>query len=302
MQNSELNKIDLAWPTAELENVDSCPYCAGVSRSIAYQNVQDWSFYGAAGKWNYWNCSNCEALFLSPRPTEASIGKAYTTYYTHSAGGTSLLQNFKTRLKNECYYHWCGADIAPRLNVPLPLGFVFSPFKRFINLPFELAQLVHRPKGRLLDLGCGSGKSLLIAKQLGWDVVGLEIDPSAVKAAREQGLNVVQGDFRQLKQFKNEFDGIICSHVLEHVHFPLELLQLITEALRPKGVLMLSLPNALSHVRFQYGANWRGLEAPRHLGIPTLQKVTKLLAGLGYEDIQQTNVNNLTVVDRKSVV
>jgi 2-polyprenyl-3-methyl-5-hydroxy-6-metoxy-1,4-benzoquinol methylase len=297
MTTPDFHRIDQDWPVHELENVDACPYCAATKRTLAYKDVQDWSFYGAAGKWSYWNCDECEALYLNPRPTESSIGKAYTTYYTHSTGGTSLLQNFKTRLKNECFFHWRQADISPRLNIPAPLAFLFTPLKKFINLPFELEQLVSKPKGKLLDVGCGSGKSLLIAKQLGWDVTGIEIDPSAVKAARAQGLNIIEGDFRQLKQLENEFDCIICSHVLEHVHFPLELLALLTQALRPQGIVLLSLPNAASHVRAEFGANWRGLEAPRHLGIPSLHKLTELLTSFGYTDIQQTKVNNLTVVE-----
>lgn len=297
MKTPDFSKIDQPWPEAELESVGACPYCKITACTLAYKDVQDWSFYGASGKWNYWNCSNCEALYLNPRPIETSIGKAYTTYYTHSAGGTSVLQNIKTRLKNECFYHWRQADISPRLNVPSLFAFIFAPFKKFINTPFELEQLVNMPKGKLLDVGCGSGKSLLLAKQLGWEVTGLEIDPNAVKAAREQGLTVVEGDFRQLKQFANQFDCIICSHVLEHVHYPLELLQLLTEALRPQGVVLLSLPNALSHVRAEFGSNWRGLEAPRHLGIPTLHKLIELLTSLGYGNIKQTNVNNLTVVE-----
>jgi 2-polyprenyl-3-methyl-5-hydroxy-6-metoxy-1,4-benzoquinol methylase len=297
MKRPDFSKIDQPWPETELENVDSCPYCKSTERSIAYKDVQDWSFYGASGKWSYWNCLSCEALYLNPRPKEASIGKAYATYYTHSAGGTSLRQSIKTRLKNECFYHWRQAEISPRLNVPVHLGFIFTPLKKFIHLPFELEHLIKKPKGKLLDVGCGSGSSLLVAKQLGWDVTGLEIDPSAVKAARELGLNIVEGDFRQLKQFENQFDCIICSHVLEHVHFPLELLGMLTQALRPQGLLLLSLPNAKSHVREEFGADWRGLEAPRHIGIPSLQKLTELLKNLEYEDIHQTHVNNLTVVE-----
>lgn len=297
MTKPDFHRIDQAWPAHELENVAACPYCAATSRTLAYKDVQDWSFYGAAGKWSYWNCNECEALYLNPRPTETSIGKAYTTYYTHSAGGTSALQNFKISLKNECFFHWKNADMQPRLKLPQSLSFLLLPFKKFINLPFELNQLVQQRKGKLLDVGCGSGRSLLSAQQLGWDVTGLEIDPNAVKAAREQGLTVIEGDFRQLKQLENQFDCIICSHVLEHVHFPLELLELLTQALRPQGVLLLSLPNAKSHVREEFGADWRGLEAPRHLGIPSLKKLTALLEGLNFQDIRQTNVDNLTVVE-----
>lgn len=290
-------KIDQAWPSDELESVDACPYCAATDRTLAYKDVQDWSFYGAAGKWSYWRCRSCEALYLNPRPTEISIEKAYNTYYTHNSEGTSQLQNLKVRLKNECFFHWINTDLQPRFHLPRACSFLFHPLKFFIYQPVELKHLMKQPKGKLLDVGCGSGNSLLSAKQLGWDVTGLEIDPKAVKAARQQGLNVIEGDFRQLKQLEKQFDCIICSHVLEHVHFPLELLEMLTQALRPQGVLLISMPNAKSHVLEEFGADWRGLEAPRHLGIPSLQKLTELLKNLGFADIHQTNAYNLTVVE-----
>ncbi|MBT7329491.1 MAG: class I SAM-dependent methyltransferase, partial [Oceanospirillaceae bacterium] len=40
------------------------------------------------------------------------------------------------------------------------------------------------PKGSLMDVGCGSGQTLSLAKQLGWQAMGVEIDPAAVRAAR----------------------------------------------------------------------------------------------------------------------
>lgn len=296
-KNPDTSRIDQEWPTDELESVKACPYCTSTRAELAYSDVQDWSFYAAAGKWTYWNCVSCEALYLNPRPTESSIGKAYSTYYTHSASMKSILEDFKTRLKNECFYHWVKADLAPRLHIPRVISFIFLPLKKILQPPFELFHLSQPKKGKLLDVGCGSGNTVLSAKQLGWDAIGLEIDPRAVLAAKQRGLQVIEGDFRELKKLKKQFDCIVCSHVLEHVHFPLELLQSMTDALKPDGVLLLSLPNSKSHVREEFGANWRGLEAPRHLGIPSFETLTELLVGLNYENIHQTSVYNLTVVE-----
>ena len=126
-----------------------------------------------------------------------------------------------------------------------------------------------------------------IAKDLGWDITGLEIDPNAVKAAKEQGLNVIEGSFNHLAQVTESFDCVICSHVLEHVYEPSTLIDLLTKKVKPQGVLLLSLPNSKSHVRSLYGANWRGVEAPRHLGIPALSKVVELLRAKGFSNAQQ---------------
>lgn len=269
MKKPDTRLIDQPWPESELEHVDACPYCGSKDRTLAYKDVQDWSFYSAPGKWTYWDCKRCEALYLSPRPTEASIGKAYANYYTHNSNNQSLILSFKTLLRNECFSHWLNTHIMPRLNLPRALSFLLSPLKNFIKIPFELAVLADLPKGRLLDVGCGSGNKLILAKQLGWDVTGLEIDSNAVMTARKQRLNVIEGGFRDLANFDNKFDCIICSHVLEHVYNPIEMLELLTKSLKPGGTLLLSLPNSKSCVREMFGANWRGLEAPRHIAIPS---------------------------------
>lgn len=295
MKNFDISIINQPWPESELENVEACPYCGSKERTLAYKDVQDWSFYCAPGKWMYWDCKECEALYLNPRPTEVSIGKAYASYYTHGSSEDFLKQKIKTQLKNECFSHWLNTSIAPRLNLPKSLGFLLNPLKKMIFLPFELEHLAALPKGKLLDVGCGSGNMLMIAKELGWDVTGLEIDPNAVKAARKQGLNVIEGDCRKLEQLSNGYDCVICSHVLEHVHQPLMLLELLVNAVKPQGVLLLSLPNALSHVRTQFGESWRGLEAPRHVAIPTFKKAIEYLNKFGCTVINQVTVYNITI-------
>jgi 2-polyprenyl-3-methyl-5-hydroxy-6-metoxy-1,4-benzoquinol methylase len=269
MKKPDTSIIDQPWPESELEHVDSCPYCGSKERTLAYKDVQDWSFYSAPGKWMYWDCKGCEALYLNPRPKEESIGKAYASYYTHNSNSESLLCLLKTRLRNECFSHWLKTNVTPRLNLPKALSFLLVPFKSLIKIPFELTALADLPKGQILDVGCGNGNKLILAKQLGWDVTGLEIDPNAVMIARNQKLNVKEGSYKDLANFVNEFDCIICSHVLEHVYNPVEMLKLLTQSLKPGGTLLLSLPNSKSRVREMFGANWRGLEAPRHIAIPS---------------------------------
>ena len=295
MKTPNSSIIDNPWPKHELEVVNSCPYCDSKDRSLIFKNVQDWSFYCAPGKWNYWSCYKCSALYLNPRPMEKSIGKAYGNYYTHEPSNTSLRSKIKNRLRNECFSHWFGIDINPRLNIPKFLGPILNLLKILLHAPYELETLVKQPKGKLLDVGCGSGNMLEVAKQIGWDVTGLEVDKSAVYAARMKSLNVIEGDFRKLKQHLNVFDCIVCSHVLEHVHTPLDLLSLLSNSLKPGGVLLLSLPNAKSHLRTRFGINWRGLEAPRHISIPMLEEIIKSLTSLGFVKINQNNIYGATL-------
>jgi SAM-dependent methyltransferase len=131
-------------------------------------------------------------------------------------------------------------------------------------------------------VGCGEGRTVVLAQQLGWDAMGIEIDPTAVRAAQKTGLNILEGDYNQLTKYEKQFDCIMCSHVLEHVHEPRDFLKKLQSALKPGGVLLLTLPNSLSALRRHFGANWRGLEAPRHLCIPSEPTLIQILKSAGF--------------------
>ena len=281
-------RINQPWPATALEHVDACPYCASVDRDLAYSETQDWTFESAPGRWSYWRCLQCSALYLNPRPTVPSIGQAYARYYTHNAGSLSLWARLKRRLVNECLSHWYQVNLNPRLSLPRCFSWVLTPLKSLLVVPFGFESLVRLPKGRLLDVGCGSGGFLAVAQQLGWDCFGLELDPAAVKAARQRGLDVEEGAYDRLVQYPERFDCIVCSHVLEHVHTPLDLLDKLGRALKPGGTLLLSAPNAMSRASDFFGPYWRGLEAPRHLAIPAALFLRESLDAMGWRVSQQT--------------
>ena len=285
--------LDQEWPREDLERVHACPYCGSHERTLAYGDVQDWSFHCAPGKWNYWDCVNCQSLYLDPRPTRSTIGRAYAKYYTHSSGEpAAFLHTMKARLRNECLSQKLNANIEPRLHLPKILdGFIALIGKR-VSVPFGWLTLANHPKGRFMDVGCGAGLTVALARQLGWDAMGLEIDPAAVRTAQQSGLNILESTYEQLTQYEQQFDCIVCSHVLEHVHDPRDLLAKLKVAIKPGGMLLLSLPNSLSALRHYFGANWRGLEAPRHLSIPSDPQLMKLLAESGFS-IQSMADNQL---------
>lgn len=278
------------WPTSDLENVINCPYCGSEKRTLIYQSVRDYFFLIAPGEWDYWECADCRALYLNPRPTEDSIGRAYTSYYTHSPVRPSFFRNLKLRLKYECFSHWLGVNLKPRFGLPKLIGYLLFPLKHFIRIPFEVMFLATSSRGKLIDVGCGGGVTLSLARQMGWRVSGLELDPLACKAANNIGLNVIQGDYSKLSEITEKFDCVLCSHVLEHVHDPVNMLGLMAARMKVNGHLILSLPNAHSDLRFRFGKFWRGLEAPRHISIPTINVIISILESLGYVDIIQHNL------------
>ncbi|MCU1407723.1 MAG: SAM-dependent methyltransferase [Glaciihabitans sp.] len=53
--------------------------------------------------------------------------------------------------------------------------------------------LLRAVTGPVLDIGCGPGRMVRAAMELGLDVLGLDVSPTAVELARETGLAVVEG-------------------------------------------------------------------------------------------------------------
>jgi 2-polyprenyl-3-methyl-5-hydroxy-6-metoxy-1,4-benzoquinol methylase len=100
--------------------------------------------------------------------------------------------------------------------------------------------------GRLLDVGCGSGRFLQLALHRGWKAQGVEISLPAVQVALSLGLPVFHGtleDFLE-KNAAPDCDAVVAFEVLEHVVDPLGFLTMLGKAASPGGVVAISVPNA----------------------------------------------------------
>ncbi len=88
-----------------------------------------------------------------------------------------------------------------------------------------LEDLEKRPKGRLLDAGCGAAQILIEILQRGWDGYGIDFAERMIEHAKrlmaEEGLdpNRVQvGSLQDLSPYDdNRFDVVVCMGVLEYL-------------------------------------------------------------------------------------
>jgi SAM-dependent methyltransferase len=129
--------------------------------------------------------------------------------------------------------------------------------------------LHHRKGGRLLDVGCGNGAFLDVMRGLGWHVTGVEPDPKAAEVALKRGLEVHAGDIESAPLPEGEFDAITLSHVMEHFRDPPLVLAKLARALKPGGSLVSISPNPIGLLGRIFGPHWYGLDAPRHLVLPS---------------------------------
>jgi len=131
---------------------------------------------------------------------------------------------------------------------------------------------------------------LLRARQLGWQVEGMDFDPKAVEQARARGLDVRSGSIEDYTAFSEQFDVITCNHVVEHVYQPYDLIYAIHRLLKPGGLLWIETPNIDSEGHAHFGA-WRGLEAPRHIAIFSHKALVELLHQVSFVITHQTPFN-----------
>jgi len=80
----------------------------------------------------------------------------------------------------------------------------------------ELDRLSLPSTARILDAGCGSGRTLEELRDYG-EVSGIELDPDAARVARERGVGEVRvGRLEELPWQDGAFDLITCLDVIEH--------------------------------------------------------------------------------------
>ncbi len=99
---------------------------------------------------------------------------------------------------------------------------------------------LHKKKN-ILDLGCGVGNFLKFGNG---SIVGVDTNHESLKESKKYSNRLVRGDILQLPFSSDSFDGINCSHVIEHL-IPNDAYQLLVEMnriLKVGGILIISTP------------------------------------------------------------
>jgi 2-polyprenyl-3-methyl-5-hydroxy-6-metoxy-1,4-benzoquinol methylase len=99
--------------------------------------------------------------------------------------------------------------------------------------------------GSLLDVGCGLGDFVTIAKNNGWDVTATELSKYAADyVLKAAGIDVIHGEISNVDFGFKKFNVITMWRVLEHMDDPLKALKIVHHLLKEDGLLVVEVPNA----------------------------------------------------------
>jgi SAM-dependent methyltransferase len=104
-----------------------------------------------------------------------------------------------------------------------------------------LADLALPPGARVLDAGCGSGRTLDDLRRYG-EASGMELSPVGLEAARRRGHDVREGRLEAIPFEDATFDLVTCLDVIEHTDDDVLSLRELKRVTRPGGRLVVTVP------------------------------------------------------------
>jgi SAM-dependent methyltransferase len=224
-----------------------CPVCSGESLHKWTVPV-DAKTFRPTPHGSVHECTECTTWFVYPRPSPADTAEFYNleSYFPH--GESHLVPvgtpSFSSRLRSHLAWR---ADFGKDL-----LEVVSSNVER---------------RGKIVDIGCGSGRLVRNLLDRDYLAVGVERDVKTLALLIQQGVPALEGSAESLpKELGQETcDAVIFDNVLEHLSDPIDALRKAAMILKPGGKLFCELPNNESYTAQQSGVSWEHLDIPRHL-------------------------------------
>lgn len=211
-----------------------------------YLSVTDFSV--SKEQFELYHNESLDMLITTPQPMGGELAKYYESedYISHTDGKRSFFEKIYHFIKN-----------------------IALKNKR------TLINSYHKEKGRILDIGAGTGDFLSCMQKDGWEAVGIEPNEKAKNSAVRKGVSF-GSDLSELED--HSFDVITMWHVLEHVPNPDNQIIELKRLLKKEGSLFVAVPNFNSYDAKHYEKYWAAFDVPRHLWHFSKTAIRKLFA------------------------
>jgi 2-polyprenyl-3-methyl-5-hydroxy-6-metoxy-1,4-benzoquinol methylase len=247
-------------PLVTTVRISHCPVCGSDHRS-EYGSGYDYEMETCRNLWDFYQCADCEAVWIDPRPSNSELSTIYPpTYYAY--------------------------DMSERLSPFILKG---KAFLDRLKLDGIIKRMEKKPTS-YLDVGCGDGRYLRQFAKQGMPkerIYGMDLPSPALPKLRADGFRIWEGRVEDCTEIApGTIDLITMFHVIEHVENPIAVMKKLTSWLSPGGVLALETPNTDSIDRRLFsGGWWGGLHTPRHWTLFNAKSITRAVEKVELEPL-----------------
>lgn len=247
--------------------IKPCILCSNTlnNRSYTVKELQ----LGLDEYFEYQLCGSCGSMQLQDIPDD--LGKYYPNedYYSFKLD-MHIRKKSDTLRRIKAEYLLFGKN--KLLGALLSIGY---------RMPEQYAWMKHtRAKfdDAILDIGTGNGSLLAKLFQIGFtNLTG--IDPFIDKSHDYGSIRILKKDIYEVTE---QYNVVMMHHSLEHMFKPQRILEQAMRITKPGGSVLVRIPIMGNYGWQEYGVFWCGIDAPRHIFIPSEKQMRLLAENAGF--------------------
>lgn len=234
--------------------------------SDSYEEIatsKDFEYETCNNEFTFVRCTSCGLVYLQNRPCTSELSVIYPPDYIP--------------------YHFNEY-----------LGPLIAGFRNFVQKS-KIQAIAHyaQPECTIIDVGCGSGELLRIAKKLGdssWHLIGVDFAEEAMINLKRFNIEGRQGRFETMSWEKSLLPQVIVmNQVIEHLDDPFQVVACAFDLLQPGGVLIIETPSIEGwDAKLFQKRYWGGWHTPRHWNLYDQHTLEFLLKKHGFEIVETT--------------
>lgn len=247
-------------------SAEACPICAAPLGAPAIRAPD--RLHGTPGSFDVAICATCGAGVTLPLVGLDELGAFYPADYSpFAAQGAGAAATISRAIRG-----WQG-------------------FRAGRTAP--VASVAALAPGRGVDVGCGRGDIAAMLVARGWQMVGVEPSPQACAIASSRGVEARQGVLDTVDLEPGAYDAALFRQSLEHTIDPVAALRQVHAAVRPGGVVAISVPNFGGTQSRRFRGCWYHLDLPRHRTHFTAGALERALHAAGFVDVRTTTSTSI---------